>query len=637
METADSTLRSERAPRMDRGDRYVYQKSTERSNPDVTRTARQIHGRSYIAEGFLRESALDEYGQVAEDIDKARGDAVEYYVGTTPDGEPVSTLRAIKATTAEGFEGLPGYQLCEDVLSDEAREFLQAAQEAGRPIKEISSLGHVPEVRPTAGVELIRHAIHESYETGDIWFCALVTSKYKALVHRLGPRAVRKAGDEVQFNDERISDGVSLTPTLVDVATFFDDITGSMLEAGTTKRRRELLLSLKSFASGVDPERLSDNVRIAIGEADEFSMVEHAQAKHVRSSLQSWSQPLQLDLSDRFDKLYAKKLIDDGRVRTLLDPAWHDEFPEIGNSEGDGSWFFYPWSESLVHFPDKADYRSMRHIRDRHLVTEEEQARLLGKSSLYAGLSVGSHVLEHMVYAGVTDAHYLADFDTISVSNLNRIHAGMPQVGERKVDAVAKKVSELDPYTKQTLLSAGITFESLDGLEEVPAIIFDEVDDFAAKALLRVYAKEKKVPLIMATDVGYKTIIDIERHDLEATRPFNGRIHQDTLDTMLFDDLTGEEQLKERRKITTQIVGLSNASFRLLQSLDDPSLRGLPQLEVTASQGGALATIVARDILLGRKVPSGRHVYDARRAMKLPGETSLAEGVKTLRQFLAKR
>ncbi len=236
-----------------------------------------------------------------------------------------------------------------------------------------------------------------------------------------------------------------------------------------------------------------------------------------------------------------------------------------------------------------------------------------------------------MVYAGVGGSHALADFDTISISNLNRIRVGMGQVGERKTDAFAKRVSELDPYLQLQLLHDGITKGSLDELTEIPHIVFDEVDDFAAKALLRMYAKEHKLPLIMATDVGYKSIIDIERHDLKETKPFNGRISQETIEAML----AGTVSPKDRMNITTKLIGLSNASFRLLQSVSDSSLEGFPQLDVTASQGGALATIVARDILLGREVPSGRRVHDARSAMKLSGEVPMRDGLKILKQFLA--
>ena len=615
-------------------DFYGYTKSTESDDPDFAYTARQIHARSYIGEGFIHDNAIDDSGQIVSDIDKSRGDFVEYYLGSTTEGEPISTLRTIDAAKAGGVMQLPGYQLCETTLSDEGRELLWGAELAGRPIKEISSFGHVPEVSSQAGLELLRHVLQESLPNNELWFFAMVTHKYQTLVHIFGSQAVRKIGDEVTLNDNRIGD-VSLTPAVVDTAQFFDDVKEGILHESDTIKRHRMLKYLRNFTEGVHPSTLSNEVYSLVGGDEETSFVDYSTRKMARKAPDEWTRPVALDFARSIDKLYAKRLVDEGKVRTVLNPTWYEEFADMEgaeDSERSGTWFYYPWSESIIHFPDEETYSKMRHIRDRSLVTDEEQTALRGKSALYAGLSVGSHVVEHMVYAGVTSSHILADFDTVSVSNLNRIHAGMPQVGEQKIDILAKKVSELDPYIEQTLLRQGVTVESLEGLVTPPSIIFDEVDNFAAKALLRQYAKEHHIPLIMATDVGYKSIIDIERHDEADIAPFNGRLDQKTIEAMLNDTLSPEA----RMKITTKLIGLSNASFRLLQAVSDSSLRGLPQLEVTASQGGALATIVARDILLGRDVKSGRHVHDARRAMKLPAEVSLIDGVKILKTFLHK-
>jgi hypothetical protein len=76
---------------------------------------------------------------------------------------------------------------------------------------------------------------------------------------------------------------------------------------------------------------------------------------------------------------------------------------------------------------------------------------------------------------------------------------------------------------------------------------------------------------------------------------------------------------------------MGNASFRLLQSLSDKNLTGFPQLHETASRGGAFATTVARDILLDRKVDSGRRVSDARKVLGLKPDMAVAEKIQVLR------
>ena len=622
--------------RIERGDIHRYVTVTEASNPEDALLARQVHAKSYLGEGFILDDAIDETGQVVPDIDKARGDNVAYYLGFSKEGEPVSTLRKVTAERTGGFQNLPGYQLCEANLSESGKIALTAAELQGRPITEISSFGHVPESSAHAGLELLRHVLQESLGTDELWFFTMVTQKYQTLVKLFGPRVVQKIGDEVVFNDSRIGD-VSLTPAMVDTTSFFDDIKEGILHEPQHRERQRLLSSLRNFARGVDRKRLSEEVRMLLDDESDFNFIAYVKESGVRQQPVAWSQPVQLDGGNRLDALYAKRLIDEGKVRAVVDPRWHDISPTIPNRNGDthnegGPWFYYPWRESLMHFPGKATYRELRQKRDRHLVTADEQAQLYEKNALFAGLSVGSHVLEHMTYAGIGSSYTLADFDTVSVSNLNRIHAGMAQVGERKTDVFAKQVSELDPYVKLKLLHQGITEESLSDLADAPDIIFDAVDDFATKALLRMYAKEHRIPLIMATDVGYKSVIDIERHDIRDTELFNGRLNHEMIEAMLSGELTKEQ----RMKIMTKLIGLSNASFRLLESVSDGSLEGFPQLEVTASQGGALATIAARDILLGRSVPSGRSVHDARKSMHLSAEVPLREGIVILKKFIAK-
>lgn len=634
MKESDSPSFENLSPQVERGDHYRYVQSTERRDPALALLARRVHASSYLGEGFIHNEAIDSTGEVASDIDKARGDSVEYYVGVSKQNEAVSTLRKVSIEQGLGIESLPGYQLCGDYLSDEGKTALEAVVAQGRPLKEISSFGHVPEESSLAGLELLRHVLQKSYGTDEVWFFTMVTQKYQTLVNIFGPRAVRKIGDEVALDDSRVGD-VSLTPALVDTTTFFDDIKEGIVSEPNAQKRQRLLGSLRNFAKGIDTQRFSDEVVLLLDDENDFNFSTYVQTTAVRQQSEAWTQPMQLDMRNRVDALYSKRLVDDGKVRTVVNPAWHEAFDgeaDAGEFDETGSWFYYPWRESLVHFPEEAAYRELRHSRDRHLVTSDEQERLYKTSALFAGLSVGSHVLEHMVYAGVGGAHTLADFDTVSISNLNRLRAGMAQVGEPKVDVFAKRVSELDPYMQLKLLREGVSKQSLDTLALEPSVLFDEVDDFAAKALLRMYAKEHHIPLIMATDVGYKSIIDIERHDIEDVEPFNGRLDQATIEAMLDGTLTE----KQRMKIMTKLIGLSNASFRLLQSVSDPTLKGLPQLDVTASQGGALATIAARDILLGRDVPSGRRVHDARKAMKLPAEMPLRDGLVILKNFLAK-
>lgn len=314
------------SPRSDRGDIYYYENSTEKSDPITARLARQTHAAGYLDEGFIYETAIGNDGQITPDIDKARGENVEYYVGFAKGGEPISTLRKISTKEGEGVESLPGYQLCADYLSDEGQLALLEKELEGRPIVEISSFGHVPETTPLAGLELLRNVLQESYGTNEVWFFTMVTEKYKTLVNMFGPRVVRRIGEEVSIVDERVNN-IALTPVLFDTTSFFDNIKeGAIDEVANVRKRKRYIGSLRYFARGLSNDSLSEGVLSLLDEAPSFDFSTYIQNKPVQKEHEEWVQPLQLDLHNHVDALYAKRLVDDGKVDTVLDPPWRKEF-----------------------------------------------------------------------------------------------------------------------------------------------------------------------------------------------------------------------------------------------------------------------------------------------------------------------
>lgn len=299
-----------------------------------------------------------------------------------------------------------------------------------------------------------------------------------------------------------------------------------------------------------------------------------------------------------------------------------------------GTWVHFPWSDTVVRFADKQDHQELRTFRNRNLFTPEEQRKLLLAHVAVIGMSVGSAVAEQLVVGGVGSHVLYADRDTLSVPNLNRIRSGMPEVGMNKVDIAAMKTSELDPYVQQTHLKAGLTPESLDRLQDFkPNVVFDEVDDLGVKVVLRRFAAEHGVPLIMATDVGEKSMIDVERYDNQPdTKAFLGRISNTEADQLASDQLSAED----KKRLMVKIIGIRNASTRLLGSLVeiDKTLGGFPQLGSTAAIGGALAELTAKEIILGRGPKSGRRVLSPRKALGMSQPDPLREQLRTVRGAL---
>jgi len=642
-----------------RVDKYVYEHFTEQTKPELVLLAQQLHARSYMGEGFVHDDAVDDDGTMASDIDKARGNSVKYYIGYESEDDsqvPVSTLRKISLQGNETVEDLPGYQLSKNGLYDEEREWL--ASIAPRRFQEISSFGHIPESPSTSGLELLRTVLQDSVGSDEIWFFTMVSEKYNTLVNLFGPNAVRKIGEAIPLVDPRVAD-ISLVPAIVDTSVFFQQVYETAINETIPAKRRRHMGILANFTEGLTEAQMGSDVYQLIHGAsnpavqkDDIDMGSYIREQPNYNLPNEWRAPDSYDLNINGDKIALKELLDSGQVSAIQDTFNAGELFELqhplehnnellkqeflddveGRREKIGAWFHYPWSRSLVHFPNQADYQSLRTLRNRNMITDEEQASLLLATPLIAGMSVGSNVVEQLVYSGIGGSYILADFDTLSMSNLNRIHSGMHQVGDFKIDILAKKISELDPYLNQVHMREGITRDSLEALTEKPDIIFDEVDDFSAKALLREYAQKNGIPLLMATDVGETSIIDIERHDIENVQPFNGRLNRQTIDLMLSGEMTEED----KKKITTKLIGLSNASIRLLSSVNDNKVVGTPQLGTTASIGGGLAAIVTRDILLGADVQSGRRVLKNRNALGLASQSTFQESIQTIRQFLSK-
>lgn len=300
---------------------------------------------------------------------------------------------------------------------------------------------------------------------------------------------------------------------------------------------------------------------------------------------------------------------------------------------GYGEWVHFPWSRTVVRYPEQQDHRDLRTFRNQHLVTAEEQGVLNEASIAVFGLSVGSNITDQLVQSGIGDTYVLGDFDRLSPTNLNRIRATMGQVGLRKVDIMARKISEVDPYIAQHHLHDGYTDAANEVLNVVrPDIIIEEVDDLSTKARLRAYAAEHETALVMVTDLGEKSIIDIERHDLEEVKPFNGKVSQGLFEDLIADELSE----KEKRSALMKIAGIRHISPRIIESAMDQNrtLGGLPQLGATAVAGASLANTATREILLGRKMKSGSYVQSPRKSLGTQRPTTLRQDLDTYQKFL---
>jgi tRNA A37 threonylcarbamoyladenosine dehydratase len=273
-----------------------------------------------------------------------------------------------------------------------------------------------------------------------------------------------------------------------------------------------------------------------------------------------------------------------------------------------GNWVFYPWKNTLVHILSEDEFVRVRTLRNNYKITPSEQKELSKKKVGIVGLSVGQSIALAMALERSCGEMRLADFDTLELSNLNRLKAGVTSLGLEKVVIAAREISEIDPYLKITLFRNGITEgninDFLTGDGDLDLLI-DECDSLDIKVLIRERARSLQIPVMM--DTSDRGMLDIERFDLEPDRQiFHGLLKGITKDQLA--NLSN----KERVAIVLKITGLETLSLRMKASLLEigSSITSWPQLASGVFLGGASVAHVGRRLLLGEKVPSGRFYVD---------------------------
>lgn len=279
-----------------------------------------------------------------------------------------------------------------------------------------------------------------------------------------------------------------------------------------------------------------------------------------------------------------------------------------------GRWVHYPWSGRLVHLLPPAEFRELRLDRNRHKVTRGEQTTLDRLTVGIVGLSVGNAIANTLALEGTCGHLRLADFDHLSLSNLNRIRAGVEAIGLPKTVLAARQILEIDPYVSLSLCHGGLTPDAIvEFLTGPPAVdvVIDECDDLRLKVLLRETARSRGLPVLMAT--SDRGMMDVERFDLEPERPlFHGLVGDITAASIPL-----KPSMEERVKLVTAIVGLDTLSPRIGASMLEigETITTWPQLGSDVTLGGAAMTVAVRRLALGQTLPSGRRYLDMEQAL----------------------
>ena len=139
-----------------------------------------------------------------------------------------------------------------------------------------------------------------------------------------------------------------------------------------------------------------------------------------------------------------------------------------------------------------------RFSRTEKLIGTDKLNKLKNSSAVIFGAgAVGSFAAEALVRSGLGKLT-VVDFDTISLSNINRqLFAVESTLGKLKADTAVERLADINPACKLKAVNILADENTLSEiLSEVPDIILDAIDTVNPKLELLTYAVQHDIPVI---------------------------------------------------------------------------------------------------------------------------------------------
>ena len=150
-----------------------------------------------------------------------------------------------------------------------------------------------------------------------------------------------------------------------------------------------------------------------------------------------------------------------------------------------------------------------RYQRNRIYITPEEQCKVKETKILLGGVGLGSVIAECALRLGF-ETITLIDGDKVELSNLNRQNYKTVDIGDYKVEALKRRLEEINPNAKITTVQAFIDHENVEELvkghdiainaldfkSDIP-FVFDEV------------CKKFNIPVVHPYNIGWAGLITV--------------------------------------------------------------------------------------------------------------------------------
>jgi molybdopterin/thiamine biosynthesis adenylyltransferase len=527
------------------------------------------------AEGIYRNYGVEETLR-RRDFEDGAGVAL-FFLGFSPDGEAVAGVRyhgpLESSHQAALIEEMAASPEIDEIAATIDREVRTGAIES----KGAWSKGEAV-VGQRLAVAMSRCFIHAMTWLGAEFCIAAVSDRLLPVGEVTG--AIRVGETPVPFPDERYRTvAVSFRRTLS-----YELSTPSNQQALRQEAEQLSRGPLTSGAGVIEDDSTAMRSRKAL--------ILDVSERSQREVLRVLREDPALQLIDRFEEQRSQ-------LSEIRPPA-----PRALFDEGQ-RWVYYPWRRAVVRLLGPRAFSTLRLDRNHNKVTREEQARLRTLSIGVVGVSAGHSIAHMLAMEGLAGELRLADFDTVELTNLNRIPGSVLDLGVNKAVVAARRIAEIDPYLRVIVEPNGITHDNvgrfLDGLD----LVIEECDSLDIKFLVREGARSRGIPVIMET--SDRGVLDVERFDVDPNLPiFHGLLGD--MDSEKLAGLT----TAEKSPFVLRLLGASEVSARGAASMFElgQTVTGWPQLASEVTLGAVTTAAAVRRFGLSGDLPSGRVRFD---------------------------
>ena len=173
-------------------------------------------------------------------------------------------------------------------------------------------------------------------------------------------------------------------------------------------------------------------------------------------------------------------------------------------------------ADSSTFLPDPAAFPP-RHYRTVLFYGEEAFGRIRQANVTVVGLGgVGGHAAVNLARSGIGRLH-LVDFDTVSISSLNRSPFAEPgDVGRLKTDVLRDYLARVCPDTTVTVAEAFCGDDTLSQVvpvepESRPDLVIDAIDSLNTKVGLLAWCADHDIPVITSLGAAGKRDVGLVR------------------------------------------------------------------------------------------------------------------------------